>query len=74
MSDQATGDVPATELLYHTDAYARSIEATVCGIDPDTRGIADTGILNKCYPRGHDARAGTDSGGLRNPRPATAPA
>ena len=50
MSDQATGDVPATDLLYHTDAYARSIETTVCGIEPETRGIAVTQTI--IYPGG----------------------
>ncbi|MEZ4497413.1 MAG: alanyl-tRNA editing protein [Thermomicrobiales bacterium] len=50
MSDQATGDVPATELLYHTDAYARSIETTVSGVDPETRGIAVAQTI--IYPGG----------------------
>jgi misacylated tRNA(Ala) deacylase len=41
MTDSTTtNDVPGTELIYQLDAYAKSAEATVVGVDPETRGVA----------------------------------
>lgn len=36
----AAAALPATELLYHRDAYAWNIEATIVGVDPSTNAVA----------------------------------
>ena len=37
---QAAHEIPATELVYHTDAYARSIGAGVVALDAENRSVA----------------------------------
>ena len=40
MNDETLMEVPATELVYYRDAYARELDAVVVGVDPDARAIA----------------------------------
>lgn len=41
MTDSHTApDAPATDLIYHVDAYARSIEARVVAVDAENRSVA----------------------------------
>lgn len=52
MTNDSTSDAgaPATDLLYHRDAYLSSVDATVVGVDPDARTVAlDRTIV---YPGG----------------------
>ena len=40
MSDETSMELPATELVYYRDAYARELDAVVVGVDPEARAIA----------------------------------
>lgn len=40
MSDETPMEIPATELIYYRDAYARELDAVVVGVDQETRAIA----------------------------------
>src|SRR5215204_6355411 len=40
MSENEISELPATELVYYRDAYARELDAMVVGVNPETRAIA----------------------------------
>ena len=40
MSENGISELPATELVYYRDAYARELDAMVVGVNPETHAIA----------------------------------